>query len=239
MAPNEIIADFPRHFNKFDMKSYMQALYNVRITNVKTVVLPRQKIAHANPGRFRRHPSVSVYVWTSMKKRAYMTVDPEDVQGFQFPPPPSTGLQRQKNEEEKKTKLLEKAKLDRELWDTKFEKILEERYAGVKERPEEPMCEALAEGLSKLDLDEAALINRSTERRLYPETVKVSKRELARRKVLAMKMEAREKRRQSYRQMVDLFDSLLAVPATEKKSDELQKVLTSSESSASSSELNA
>ena len=209
LARNKLVFECPRYLNKFDIKSYLSSVYGVQPVSVNTVVLARQRHLHRSPKNYHKHPNVKTFIWRTIYKRAFVTLNPEDVESFTFPPMPDHMAQRMEQKKEK----LETIDKNRRRWsdilESDFDRVLDERYAGHAP-PSEPMCESiLVDELKRVSLDEASVVKRSVERRLKPETVKIARKEVTPRLVQRRRLEEGQKRREAHAEMLGILDKAL------------------------------
>ncbi|OMH79685.1 54S ribosomal protein L23, mitochondrial [Zancudomyces culisetae] len=76
LAPNQAAFKVPLNVNKFDIRDYLTHLYNVKVTDVRTLVLPGRTIIDKKTGQ---------KTLTKRVKKAVVTLDKD----FEYPPLPN------------------------------------------------------------------------------------------------------------------------------------------------------
>jgi ribosomal protein L23 len=174
MPSNQAIFRMPRYLNKYDIRNYLQAVYNVRAIKIGTVIEQRRRVQHSRPDFFQRHPSQRPFVLTTMFKKAFVTFDEQSCADFKFPPLPRGKMelidQEKKRREKKEAGSKQQGKAVNEQWDA----IMAERYGEARDTVVigDDACEPLSEPLANLTLDPAAVVKGQAKRRLQPKKKK-------------------------------------------------------------------
>lgn len=134
-SQNKLICEFPRHWNKPDIKSIMNSMYGLEAKRISTYVKARTRKIHPLNERMQNlAPTRQVYQWATMRKRAVITLTDASLSNdsIKFPPVPEPVLDKSgySQEEEKKAKREEHRYEQIEKFRRKdqWTKVLRERY---------------------------------------------------------------------------------------------------------------
>ena len=169
LPKNQLMFEFPRHVNKIDIKNYLSSVYGLNVAKVNTAVPRRRRVLHPNPHIFHKHPSASPYLWLTMRKVAYVTLEGgghDSAPTFEYPAKSEVFTQRDDQKEKERKEDVEKRIKQIQLFRDQWNEVVEERYMGLEKLSDE-ICPRLEVPLANLKLDDESLVKGQAKTRLH------------------------------------------------------------------------